>query len=157
MRCIFFVILILSALQGFSQKSLISYDDIKYLLNNNIHQADTFLIAKGYIIAKKDNDTKNRKYALTLPGGTHNNISLRADGRRLFIEIETNELNQYNLIRESISQYLIKDGMAADVQTYTVKELGNIYITINDTMPYDPMRKDYDIQVVGDKHITAYN
>jgi hypothetical protein len=47
--------------------------------------------------------------------------------------------------------------MAADVQTYTVKELGNNYITINDTMPYDPMRMDYDIQVVGDKHITAYN
>jgi predicted house-cleaning NTP pyrophosphatase (Maf/HAM1 superfamily) len=157
MRYIFFVILILSALQSFSQKSLISYDDIKYLLNNNIHQADTFLVAKGYLVAKKDNDAKNRKYALTLPGGTHNNISLRADGRRLFIEIETNELNQYNLIRESISQYLIKDGMRADVQTYTVKELGNIYITINDTMPYDPMRKDYDIQVVGDKHITAYN
>jgi hypothetical protein len=115
------------------------------------------LVAKGYIIAKKDNDAKNRKYALTLPGGTHNNISLRADGRRLFIKIKTKELNQYNLIRESISQYLIKDGMRADVQTYTVKELGNIYITINDTMPYDPIRKDYDIQVVGDKHITAYN
>jgi hypothetical protein len=58
MTYIFFVILILSALQGFSQKSLISYDDIKYLLNNNIHQADTFLVAKGYIVTKKDNDTK---------------------------------------------------------------------------------------------------
>jgi predicted house-cleaning NTP pyrophosphatase (Maf/HAM1 superfamily) len=147
----------LSALQGFSQKSLISYEDIKFLLNNNIHQADTFLVAKGYVITKKDNNTKNRKYALTLPGGTHNNISLRVDGKRLFIEIETNELNQYNLIRESISQYLLKDSMAADVQSYAVKELGNIYITVNDTMPYDPMRKDYDIQVVGDKHITAYN
>jgi len=126
-------------LQGFSQKSLVSYEDIKF------------------VITKKDNNTKNRKYALTLPGGTHNNISLRVDGKRLFIEIETNELNQYNLIRESISQYLLKDSMAADVQSYAVKELGNIYITVNDTMPYDPMRKDYDIQVVGDKHITAYN
>ncbi|MDB5090593.1 MAG: hypothetical protein JWR09_4587 [Mucilaginibacter sp.] len=144
-------------MQGFSQKSLVSYEDIKFLLNNNIHQADTFLVAKGYVITKKDNNTKNRKYALTLPGGTHNNISLRVDGKRLFIEIETNELNQYNLIRESISQYLLKDSMAADVQSYAVKELGNIYITVNDTMPYDPMRKDYDIQVVGDKHITAYN
>ena len=144
-------------MQGFSQKSLVSHEDIKFLLNNNIHQADTFLVAKGYVITKKDNNTKNRNYALTLPGGTHNNISLRVDGKRLFIEIETNELNQYNLIRESISQYLLKDSMAADVQSYAVKELGNIYITVNDTMPYDPMRKDYDIQVVGDKHITAYN
>ncbi|SHM00592.1 hypothetical protein [Mucilaginibacter sp. OK098] len=157
MKHIFFALIMLSALKGFSQNGLISYEDIKFLLNNNINQADTFLVAKGYVITKKDNNTKNKKYALTLQGGTHNNISLRADGKRLFIEIETNELNQYNLIRESISQYLLKDSMAADVQSYSVKELGNIYITVNDTMPYDPMRKDYDIQVVGDKHITAYN
>ncbi len=157
MKPVFLILLLLSALKGFSQKSLISYEDIKYLLHNNIHQADTFLVAKGYIIAKKDNDTKNRKYALTFDGGTHSTISLRSDGKRLFIEIETNEINQYNLIRESISQYLIKDGAAADIQTYSVKDLGNIYITINDTAPYDPLRKDYDIQVVGNKNITAYN
>jgi len=157
MKYFFLLVLIMAALHGFSQKSLISYEDIKYLLNNNIHQADTFLTAKGYVIAKKDNNTKNRKYALTLNGGTHNIISLRVDGRRLFIEIETNELDQYNLIRESISQYLIKDGMVADIQTYSVKELGNIYISVNDPVPYDPLKKEYDIQVVGDKHITAYN
>jgi len=154
--CLLFILTIMTS-RGFSQKSLISYEDIKYLLNNNIHQADTFLTAKGYVITKKDNNTKNRKYVLTLNGGTHNIISLRVDGRRLFIEIETNELNQYNLIRESISQYLIKDGMVADIQTYSVKELGNIYISINESVPYDPLKKEYDIQVVGDKHITAYN
>jgi len=157
MKYIFLLILSISSLQSFSQKSLVSYDDIKFLLNNNIHRADTFLTAKGYIATKKDSDPKTRKYALTLNGGTHNIISLRADGKRLFIEIETNELNQYNLIRESISQYLIKDGMAADIQTYSVKELGNIYISVNESVPYDPLKKDYDIQVVGDKHITAYN
>ena len=157
MKYFFLFILMIAASSGFSQKSLISYEDIKYLLNNNIHQADTFLTAKGYVITKKDNNTKNRKYALTFEVGTHNIISLRVDGRRLFIEIETNELNQYNLIRESISQYLIKDGMVADIQTYSVKELGNIYISINESVPYDPLKKEYDIQVVGDKHITAYN
>lgn len=157
MKHVFFVIIIMSALRGFSQKNLISYDDIRYLLQNNIHHADTFLTAKGYIIAKKDNDTKNRKYSLTLPGGTYNNISLRADGKRLFIEIETNELNQYNLIRESIAQYLLKDSMVSDVQTYAVKELGSIYITVNDAVPYDPLKKEYDIHIVGDKSITAYN
>ncbi len=82
---------------------------------------------------------------------------MRSDGKRLFIEIETNELNQYGLIRESIAQYLIKDSMVVDVQSYSVKDLGNIYITVNDTVPYDPLRKDYDIQIVSDKHITAYN
>ena len=146
MKHIFFAILMMPVLQCFGQKSLISYDDIRYLLQNNIHHADTFLTAKGYVITKKDNDTKNRKYSLTLPGGTHNNISLRADGKRLFIEIETNELNQYDLIRQSIAQYLLKDGMTADVQTYAVKDLGSIYITVNDAMPYDPLKKEYDIQ-----------
>lgn len=157
MKQILLIILLLPALHGFSQKSLISYEDIKYLLHNNINQADTFLTAKGYVVAKKDNRTKNRKYTLTLDGGTHNTISLRADGKRLFIELETNELNQYTLIRESISQYIVKDSMVADIQTFAVKDLCNIYITINDTVPYDALRKDYDIQIVGDKNVTAYN
>jgi hypothetical protein len=141
----------------FGQKSLISYDDVKYLLHNNLHQADTFLVAKGYVIAKKDNNNKNRKYSLTTPNGTYNNIDMRSDGKRLFIEIETDEIDQYNLIRESIAQYLNMKGMVADVQSYSVKELGEIYITVNDTVPYNPIKKDYDIHVVGDKNITAYN
>jgi hypothetical protein len=140
-----------------AQKSLISYDDIKYLLHNDLGHADTFLMAKGYILVKKDLKNKNRSYALTMRGGTHSNIGVRSDGKRLFIEIETNEVDQYNMIRESIAQYINKDAMVADVQSYTVKDLGNIYITINDTVPYDPLRKDYDIQIVSDKHITAYN
>ncbi|HVW94882.1 MAG TPA: hypothetical protein VHA56_02845 [Mucilaginibacter sp.] len=151
------VLLMCFPLTTICQKSLISYDDIKYLLHNNINEADTFLAAKGYFTIKKDNNTKNRKYSLKFHGGTQNVISLRYDGKRLFIELETNDINQYDVIRESISQYLIKDGMAADIQTYQVKDLGNIYIMVNDTMPYDPLKRDYDIQIVGDKHITAYN
>ncbi|WP_428331426.1 hypothetical protein [Mucilaginibacter sp.] len=158
MKNLFFVMLMLFlSANCFAQKGLISYDDIKYLLHNNLNHADTFLVAKGYLITQSRNDKKNRKYTQTLQGGTHNNIGIRLDGKRLFIEIETNELSQYTIIRESIAQYLIKDGMVADIQSYAVKDLGNIYITVNDTAPYDPMRKDYDIQVVGDKHIIIYN
>jgi predicted house-cleaning NTP pyrophosphatase (Maf/HAM1 superfamily) len=141
----------------FGQKNLVSYDDIKYLLHNNLLQADTFLMAKGYIIAKKDNNNKNRKYTLTTKSDTYSNINMRSDGKRIFIEIETDEIDQYNLIRESISQYLVKTGTATDVQSYTVKDLGDIYITIDDTVPYNPLKRDYDIQILGDKHITAYN
>lgn len=158
MKHIFFGLLFLfCAIQCFGQKNLISYDDIKYILHNNLNYADTFLVAKGFIVSKKDDNKKNRKYTLTLPGGTYDNIELRSDGKKLFIEIETNELGQYNLIRESIGQYLNKDNMVADVQTYAVKDLGNIYITVNDTVPYNPLTKDYDIQIVPDKHITSYN
>ena len=151
------LMLTICSFECFAQKSLVSYDDIKYLLHNNISEADTFLTAKGYLITKKDNNTKNRKYNLTTNNDTYSNINVRSDGKKLFIEIETNEIDQYNLIKESISQYLNKDTMVADVQAYTVKDLGNIYITINDTVPYNPVKKDYDIQVVADKHITAYN
>jgi hypothetical protein len=158
MKGLFFSLLfVFYAMAGFCQKTLISYDDIKYLLHNNLHYADTFLMAKGYLVTKKDNDNKNRKYAVTLPGGTQNEISVRSDGKRLFIELETNEIDQYNLIRESIAQYIDKNAVSADVQSYSVKDLGSIYITINDTVPYSPIRKDYDIQIVPDKRITAYN
>jgi len=137
------------------QKNLVSYDDIKYLLHINLTKADTFLTAKGYYVAKKDNNSKNRKYALAMPGGKYNNINLRSDGKKIYIEIETNEINQYNLIRESVSQYLVKDGVVADIQTYAVKDLGNIYIEINDSVPYNPLTKEYSIHIVPDKNITA--
>ncbi len=153
---IFTGLFVFSTMVCFGQKSLISYDDIKYILHNDLDHADTFFVAKGYTLVKKENNNKNRRYTLTLRGGTHNTIGVRADGKRLFIEIETNEVDQYNMIRESIAQYINKDAMVADVQSFTVKDLGNIYITVNDTVPYDLLRKDYDIQIVSDKHITAY-
>ena len=83
-------------------------------------------MAKGYLITKKDNDSKNRRYLLSLPEGTQNDVHLRADGKRLFIEIETNNLAQYNLIRESIVQYVNKEVAADNIQSYSVKDLGNI-------------------------------
>jgi hypothetical protein len=158
MKKLFFVFcFVFYSITALCQKSMISYDDIRYLLHNNLQQADTFLTAKGYLITKKDNNNKNRKYVITLRGGTENEISLRLDGKRIFIELETNDFDQYNLVRESISQYINKDAVADNIQSYTVKDLGNIYITINDTIPYSPIRKDYDIQVVPDKHVTAYD
>ena len=156
-KLLFAAVLICCSYLCFGQKNLISYDDIQYLLHNNLNMADTFLVAKGYLIVKKDNKTKNRQYSVTFRDGTYSNLDLRSDGRRLFIEIETNELDQYNLIRESISQYLNKDSQVVDVQIYAVKDLGSIYITISDTTPYNPMKKDYDIHIVGDKSVTAYN
>ena len=145
------------SINAFCQKSLISYDDIKYLLHNNLLRADTFLTARGYVIAKIDNKNKNREYTMTTQSGSFVNINMRSDGKRLFIELETNEIDQYNLVRESIVQYLDKDTVASGIQSYSVKDLGTIYITINDTAPYSPIKKDYDMQIVGDKHITAYD
>ena len=65
-----------------------------------------FWLQKGYVIAKKDDNKKNRLYTMTTQSGTFVNINMRADGKRLFIEVETDEIDQYNLVRESISQYL---------------------------------------------------
>src|ERR1700678_3336876 len=116
----------------FAQKNMLSYDDIKYLLHNNLHYADTFLVAKGYLLIKSSEAKKTRKYTMTLNDGSYDNVEMRSDGKKLFIEIETNELDQYNLIRESISQYLDKEAAMTDVQSYSVKDLGSIYITISD-------------------------
>ena len=140
----------------FAQKNLLSYDDLKYLLINNLQKTDTFMMAKGYEVKVKNVKTGNRTYS-SVSGDLHIDINVRIDGKRLMVEIETNVLSQYDLIHNSIAQYVLKDSMSADVQTYNVKDLGSIYITVSDTSPYDPLKREYDIHVVPDKRITAYN
>ena len=158
MKTLFLTIaLIFSVFFCFAQSNLVSYEDLKYLLHNNLTHADTFFTAKGYALKSKNDKTKNREYSLAIKGGTYVNVHLRADGKKLFMEIETNELSQYNLINNSISQYINKAGSVGDVQTYSVKDLCNIYITIGDTVPYSPLRKDYDMQIVADKNVIALN
>ena len=93
----------------FAQTNLISYDDLSYLLHNNINKADTFFIAKGYTLTKKDEKKNLRKYDLKTPGGTYVSNNIRVDGRRMYIEMETNELAQYTMIYNSISQYVNKE------------------------------------------------
>jgi hypothetical protein len=140
----------------FGQKHLLSYDDVKFLLINNLQKADTFMMTKGYQITSKNNNTKNRSYK-SETGSSHTDVDIRLDGKRLFIEVQTNELEQYDLIHSSIAQYVSKDNVSPEVQTYVVKDLGTIYITVNDTAPYDPLKRDYDIHIVSDKYITSYN
>ncbi len=140
----------------FGQSHLLSYDDLKFLLINNLQKADTFMMAKGYLSTGKKNNTNNRSYS-SIEGSNHVLVDIRLDGKKLFIELQTNEIEQYDLIHSSIAQYITKDSMSADVQTYVVKDLGTIYITVNDTAPYNPLKREYDMHIVSDKHITAYN
>jgi hypothetical protein len=142
---------------SYSQKQILSYEDLKYLIENNLGKADTFLVAKGYTIQKANLKKGTRTYAANMQGGTKSEVEVRADGRKIFVEIQTDDISQYNMIHNSIAQFLIKDAVVSDVQTYNVKDLGNIYITITDTVPFNPIRKDYDIHLVADKHITSYN
>ncbi|RYU92258.1 hypothetical protein EWM62_02145 [Mucilaginibacter terrigena] len=142
---------------GFAQTNLISYDDLSYLLHNNINKADTFFTAKGHTLVKKDEKKNLRNYSLKIPGGTYVNTNVRVDGRRMYVEMETNELAQYNMIYNSISQYLDKESATPDVQTFTVKDLGVIYVMVNDAVPYNPIRREYTIRIVANKGITAYN
>ncbi|MDB4926489.1 hypothetical protein [Mucilaginibacter sp.] len=151
------VLLTCSTCVCFGQKSLISYEDLKYILHNNLQRADTFLMAKGYTLTLKNTKTNNRIYTLSIKGGSHVNVSLRADGKRLFMELETNAMEQYDLLNNSISQYIHTKGAIGDIQTYVIKNLCEIYITTNDTMPYDPLKKDYVVQIISDKNITAYD
>ena len=140
----------------FGQTHLLSYDDLKFLLMNNLQKTGTFMMAKGYLSTGKKNNTNNRSYSF-IDGSNHVLVDIRLDGKKLFIELQTNEIEQYDLIHGSIAQYITKDSMSADVQTYVVKDLGTIYIIVSDTAPYDPLKREYDMHIVSDKHITAYN
>lgn len=149
-------LIICSSMLCFAQQSLLSYEDIKYLLHNDLASADTFLTAKGYAIKTKNQKKKFNEYTLPIKGGTFVNVNVRADGRRMFIDMQTTEIAQLNLIQNSISQYLNKESITgADILTYTIKNMATIYITTNDTVPYSPIRKNYDIQIVADKNVTA--
>jgi hypothetical protein len=145
------------AITCFGQKNLISYEDLKFMLHNNLEKADTFLIAKGYNTIKKDFKKKTATYRNAIAGGTFVSLTLRADGRKQFIELETNDLNQYTLINNSIAQYLNTEGSIGDIQTYNIKNLCNIYVTVNDAMPYNPLKRNYLMQIVPDKSVTAYD
>lgn len=141
---------------SYAQKQILSYEDLKYLIENNLGKADTFLVAKGYTVQinKKAN---THKYSASLQGGTTSQVELRADGKKIFVEIATDDISQYNMIHNSIAQFLIKTGDVADIQAYEVKDLGSIYISVNDKVPYSPVKKDYDIHLVANRHITSYN
>ena len=60
------------------------------------------MMAKGYLITGKNNNTKNRSYKADT-GSDHTDVDIRMDGKRLFIEIQTNQLTQYDLIHNSIA------------------------------------------------------
>src|ERR1700753_4015471 len=131
-KLLLLLVFTVSGILCFAQKNLLSYDDLKYLLINNLQKTDTFMMAKGYEVKVKNVKTGNRTYS-SVSGDLHIDINVRIDGKRLMVEIETNVLSQYDLIHNSIAQYVLKDSMSADVQTYNVKDLGSIYITVSDT------------------------
>jgi hypothetical protein len=156
-RIIISLLLVFSIITCFGQKGAITYEDIKFLLHNNLMQVDTFLTVKGYAIAKRDNNTKNREYNITAADGTRTDLKLRLDGKRMYIELETNQPNQYALIHDSIQQFLDKNAAGPDVQTFVVRNLGTIYVTEEDAPDGNPIHKDFDIHIIGDKHITTYD
>jgi len=152
---IFFMSFFCASMTCLAQKQLISYEDMKYLIENNLSKADTFLLAKGYTALEVNKKTNNRKYGAQLPGGTESEVDLRADGKRIYMDIFTDEISQYNMIHNSIAQFLVKDQSMGDVEAYNIKHLGDIYITVTDKVPYNPIRKNIEIHLVARKDITA--
>lgn len=140
-----------------AQQKLLSYEDITYVLNNNLQKSDEFMQAKGYIPADKKLKPNNKKYTLTLPDNTQSEVDIRSDGRKLYMEIFTDAIAQFNLISNGIAQFILKKETLNDMLIYQVKDLGTLYLMVTDKVPYNPIKKDYDIRIISDKNITAYN
>jgi outer membrane lipoprotein-sorting protein len=139
-----------------AQQKLLSYDDLAYMITNNLQRTDSFMQSKGYTKVAV-NKVGNLKFNLKMPGSTTSEVTIRSDGKRVYIYITTDELQQYNLINNSIAPYLLSREETMGVQAYRVKDLGIIYILINEKVPYSPINKDYDIQLVSDPTITFNN
>jgi len=74
MRKLFLLfVFIVSGTLCFGQKNLLSYDDLKYILINNLQKTDTFMMAKGYEITVKNDKTNNRTYS-SVSGDSHVDI-----------------------------------------------------------------------------------
>ncbi|UEG55081.1 hypothetical protein LLH06_08910 [Mucilaginibacter daejeonensis] len=151
----------LTALACKAQQKLISYDDMVYLITNNLQHDDQFMLSKGYISKNKKaigtKTTGSIKYELSLPGGSTSEVEIRADGRRVYIYIATDEIQQVNLVINSIEPFVLSKDESSGILNYKVKDLGNIYYTSTDKMPYNPIKRDHDIRIVSDKAITTYN
>jgi len=142
---------------GFAQGKLISYEEIQLMLHNNINRNDSLLLGKGYTQKSKNEKKRTREYTLATNRGTFINLTLRADGRRLFMELSTNDIQQHDVLLSSIAQYPHKEEKMGDMDIYVLKDLGSIYITQTENVPYDPMKKNYLIQIAPDKNVMAYD
>ncbi|MGY3212891.1 hypothetical protein [Mucilaginibacter sp. HD30] len=141
----------------FAQGKLISYEEIQFMLHNNINRDDSLLLGKGYIQKSKNEKKKTREYTLATNRGTYINLTMRADGRRLFMELATNDIQQHDVLMSSIGQYPHKTETMGDMNIYVLKDVGSIYITQTENVPYDPMKKNYVIQIAPDKNVMAYD
>lgn len=130
---------------------------MKYLVENNLDKGGEFLQSKGYTLSKKNEKKKTQIYKVSFKGSTESEITMRADGRKIFLEIETNNISQYTMIYNSISPYLVSSGSGLESQVFNVKGLGTIYILSRDGVPYGPLNKYYDIHLTADKGITSLN
>ena len=142
---------------GFAQGKLISYEEIQFMLHNNINRDDSLLLSKGYTQKSKNEKKRTREYTLATNRGTYINLTMRADGRRLFMELATNDIQQHDVLMSSIGQYPHKTETMGDMDIYILKDLGSIYITQTENVPYDPMKKNYLIQIAPEKNVMAFD
>ena len=145
------------AYTGFAQGKLISYEEIQFMMHNNINRDDSLLLGKGYTQKAKNEKKRTREYTLATNRGTFINLSLRADGRRLFMELSTNDIQQHDVLMSSITQYPYKKENMGDMDLYILKDLATIYVTQTENVPYDPMKKNYLMQIVPDKNVIAFD
>src|SRR5688500_1398612 len=130
-KIILSLIIICTSVASFSQSKLLSYEDVKFLIRNDLNQADTFLLSKVYTLKSKNVKKKYSEYTMPREGRTFINVNLRMDGRCMFMEIETTDVTQYNLIYNSILQYPHKFSVnGADIETYAIKDLFTAYIIV---------------------------
>ena len=142
-------------LLSYAQQKFLSYEDLAYLETNNLHKINEFMQQKGYS-SSATKKLGTLKFTLQ-SNGNSSEVEIRADGRRLYIYIVTDEIQQVNLLNNSIQPYLLSTEETSGVTILKVKDLGIIYTTVNDKVPYSPIKRDYDFSIVSENNTTAYN
>lgn len=103
----FFVVIFLFLINNFEVKAqILSFNDLKYLCDNNIEKTDSFLLNKGFVIIESDVNDIESKYSWAFNRSIINSRASTFISKQChsyscsWIWVQLTSLEKYNKIRE---------------------------------------------------------
>lgn len=102
-----------------AQKQLLTYQDLQYVMQNNIPSISSFLQQKDYHLQPSFGDNETRFFTL-FADIDYTDISVKANSRHTIVHLSTTDLAQVDLIQKALVNYPFKNSKGAKI--YRVKD-----------------------------------